>query len=211
VLLGLAGEPVAAAVLGELGIADATALVDAAYPATRPPVNAQTRARRARDLAAHRRTPPSPGPMPPVFERFTAEARRAVDAGVEQARSLESPYVVPAHLLLGLLCAEEGVVADVRLRNDRQFDEATTRASKILAGRASRATGIFSVPARRLLAEEVLRIADRLGHRSLGTADLFLAILENPDADTAEILDALPDLQRITAELVERAPGNEHS
>jgi len=72
-------------------------------------------------------------------------------------------------------------------------------------------TGIFSVPARRLLAEEVLRIADRLGHRSLGTAHLFLAILENPDADTAEILDAFPDLQRVTAELVERAPGNEHS
>jgi len=211
VLLGLAGEPVAAVVLGELGIADATALVDAAYPATRPAVDTETAARRARELDSRRRTPPMPGPMPPVFERFTAEARRAVDAAVEQARSLESPYVVPAHLLLGLLCAEEGVVAGVRVRHDRQFAAVIARALEIVADRASRATGIFSAPARQLLAEEVLTIADRLGHRSLGTAHLFLAILENPDADTAEILDAFPDLQRVTAELVEWAPGNERS
>ena len=209
VLLGLAAEPVAAVVLDELGIADATALVDAAYPATRRAVDTEMAARRARELGAGRRMPPMPGPMPPVFERFTAEARRAVDGAVQQAQSLESPYVVPAHLLLGVLLAEEGVVAGVRVRHDRQFATAIARAVEIVAGRASRATGIFSVPARELLAEEVLRIADRLGHRSLGTTHLFLAILEHPDADTAEILEAFPDIQRVTAELVERAPGNE--
>ncbi len=211
VLLGVAPEPVAAAALRELGIGDVAALVDGAYPATRPPVDTEALARRARELDTDRRRPPSPGPMPPIFERFTAEARGAVDAAVEQARSLESPYVVPAHLLLGLLLAEEGVVASVRVRHDRQFAAAIARAREILAERASRATGIFSVPARRLLAEEVLEIAERLGHRWLGTADLFLAILENPDGDTAEILGAFSDLQRVTAEVVERAPGDEHA
>jgi ATP-dependent Clp protease ATP-binding subunit ClpA len=210
VLLGVAPEPVAAGVLGELRIGDPTALVDAAYPPTRPPIDTGAVARRARELGSHGRTPPSPGPMPPVFERFTAEARSAVDAAVEQARALESPHVASAHLLLGLLLAEQGVVAGVRARHDRQFAAATARALEILAQRASRATGIFSVPARRLLAEEVLEIAERLGHRALGTADLFLAILENPDADTAEILGAFSDLQRVTAEVVERAPGDEH-
>ena len=211
VLLGLAAEPVGAAALGELGIGDVAALVDAAYPATRPPVDTETVARRARALGADRRTPPSPGPMPPVFERFTAEARGAVDAAVEQARALESPYVAPGHLLLGLLLAEDGVVAGVRVRHDRQFAAAIARALEILAERASRATGIFTEPARRLVAEDVLEIADRLGHRALGSAHLLLAIIENPDADTAEILDALPDRRRVTAELIEAMPGNERT
>ena len=211
VLLGLAGEPVAAAVLRELGIGDATALVDAAYPARRPPVQTEAAARRARALGAGKRTPPSPGPMPPVFERFTAEARGAVDGAVEQARSLQSAYVTPAHLLVGVLLAQAGVVTGVRARHDRPFAAATTRALETLAGRASRATGIFSVPARALLAEEVLEIADRLGHRSLGTGHLFLALIEDPDEDTAEILGALPERGRLRAEVIEAMPGDEHA
>jgi ATP-dependent Clp protease ATP-binding subunit ClpA len=211
VLLALAGEPTAAALLGEVGVLDATALVDAAYPVTRPAVDARVVQRRARERAAHVRRPPSPGPMPPVFERFTAEARRAVEVAVEQARSLESPYVAPAHLLLGLLCVEEGVIASVRVRHQRQFAAAIARAVDIMAEFASRATGIFTPPARRLLAEEVLKIADRLGHRSLGTGHLFLAVLESPDADTAEILAALPDPQRVITELIEGLPGTEHA
>ena len=107
--------------LREVGVADATALVDAAYPVHRPPVDAATAARRAGALAVHARHPPSPGPNPPVFERFTAEARRAVAGAVEQARSLESPDVVPAHLLLGLLCADEGVIAGLRVRHGPQL------------------------------------------------------------------------------------------
>jgi ATP-dependent Clp protease ATP-binding subunit ClpA len=147
--------------------------------------------------------------MPPVFERFTAEARRAVEFAVEQARSFESPYVVPAHLLLGLLCVEEGVIASVRVHHEREFAAAMDIATEAMAEAPSRATGIFSPPARRLLAEEVLTIADRLGHRSLGTGHLLLAVLENPDADTAKILSAWPDPQRIADELVEALPGNE--
>jgi ATP-dependent Clp protease ATP-binding subunit ClpA len=209
-LLALAEEPAAAAVLAELGVVDATALVDAAYAPTRPAVDAGMLERRARERAMHVRTPPSPGPMPPVFERFTAEARLVVKLAVEQARSLESPYVAPAHLLLGLLRAENGVIAAVHVRHEEHFAAATARATEIMAERASRATGIFSPPARRLLSEEVLQIADRLGHRSLGTGHLFLAVVQNPDPDTAEILAALPDLERVTAELIEATPGNEH-
>jgi ATP-dependent Clp protease ATP-binding subunit ClpA len=208
-LLGLAGQGPAMAVLRELGLVDLTALVDAAYPVTLSPLAPDVVERRA--LAARTRTAPSPGPIPPVFERFTAEAHRAVEAAVESARSLEDGYVAPAHLLLGLLGAEEGVVASVRARHDRQFDTVTRRATELLADRPVPATGIFSAPARRLLAEEVLKVADRLGHRSLSTGHLFVAVLENPDDKTVEILEALPNAQQIAAEVIEALPGEEHA
>jgi ATP-dependent Clp protease ATP-binding subunit ClpA len=210
-LLGLAEHGGAAAVLRELGVVDVIALVDMAYPPARPAIGPETLERRARELAARDRTPPSPGPIAPVFERFTAEARRAVEAAIERAGSHEDPYVMPAHILLGLLGVEEGVVASVRARHEWQFEAAAARATEIMADRASRATGIFSVPARRLVAEEVLKIADRLGHRSLGTGHLLLAIVENRDEDTAEILDALPDAQQIVAEVTLALPGEEHT
>jgi ATP-dependent Clp protease ATP-binding subunit ClpA len=210
-LLGLAEHGRATAVLGELGVVDVIALVDEAYRPMRPAVDPETLERREHELAARVRMPPSPGPIPPVFERFTTEARRAVEAAIERAHSYEDPYVLPAHLLLGLLGVEEGVVASVRARHERQFDAAAARATEIMADRASNATGIFSAPARRLVAEEVLKIADRHGHRSLGTGHLLLAVVENADGDTAGILDALPDARQIVAEVTRALPGDEHT
>ena len=210
-LLGLAEHRGATDVLCELGVLDVIALVDQAYPRTAPALDPQTLERRARELAAGVGTPPSPGPIPPVFERFSAEARQAVEAAIEHARSLENPYVTPAHLLLGLLAVEEGVVADVRARYERQFEAAARRAAEIMDERASHATGIFTAPARRLLAEEVLTISDRLGHRLLGTGHLLLAIVEDQDEDTAEILDALRDTQQIVAAVTGALPGDERS
>jgi ATP-dependent Clp protease ATP-binding subunit ClpA len=71
------------------------------------------------------------------------------------------------------------------------------------------ATGIFSAPARRLVAEDVLKVAQRLGRRSLSTGHLLLAVLENPDETTAEILDT--DASQIAAEVMDALPGDEHS
>ncbi len=72
--------------------------------------------RHAAQLAASGRTPPSPGPIPPIFERFTSQARVAIDAGIEQANRLNDPYVEPVHLLFGILDAKAGVAASVRSR-----------------------------------------------------------------------------------------------
>jgi ATP-dependent Clp protease ATP-binding subunit ClpA len=226
-LLGLVRQDDVNALLRELGLVDVTALVDTAYPATRAALDPHVLERGAQ--AAIARTPPSPGPMPPVFERFSREAHQAVKAAQESASSLENQYVEPAHLLLGLLDVEDGVVASVLTRREAQRDAMARRAAELLAGHATAArrsaeavvdrrarvstapTGIFTAPARRLVAQQVLEVADRLGQRSLGTGHLFLAILENPDEDSVAILEALPDTQQLAAELVEALPGDEHS
>ncbi|HEY7932352.1 MAG TPA: Clp protease N-terminal domain-containing protein [Solirubrobacteraceae bacterium] len=226
-LLGLAGHSDAMAVLGELGLVDLTTLVDATYPVRRPALDPYVLQRRAH--AAPAREPPSPGPIPPVFERFSAQAHLALEAAQESARSLENQYVGPAHLLLGLLDVKDGVLANVLSRHQTQRDAMARRAAELLAGHARAArqkaeevvdrrarvstapTGIFSVHARRLVAQEVLKVADRLGHRSLHTGHLFLAVLENPDQDTVAILEGLPDARQLAGEVIEALPGEEHT
>ncbi len=102
-LLALGEQERSARILGELGITDAQALVDAKYPVTRPPIDPALVQVRAAQLAARGQTPPSPGPIPPIFERFTSNARDALNAGIAHARTVDAPYVELAHLLYGVL------------------------------------------------------------------------------------------------------------
>jgi ATP-dependent Clp protease ATP-binding subunit ClpA len=203
-LLGLAAQPAIVDVLGMLGVRDVIAVVDAKYP-RRAPLDPAIVERRAQQLATHPRKPPRPGPMPPLFERFTAEAHDTVDAALERAQSLEDHYLAPTHLLLGLLDSKKGVVAGVLARRGYQSDAAT----------APRAAGVRTVPtfdpaARQIVAEKVLEIAHRHGHRELTTGHLLLAILEDPDEDTTSIIEQVPHSSQLATEVIEALPGDEH-
>ena len=224
-LLGLCTQTHAAAILRELGVADAAALVDRAYPVTRTTIDAATRPTVARK-------PPSPGPIPPVFERFSTQARDAVEAAVEVAQRLGNRYVQPAHLLLALLGDDDELLARVRASHQAQLDAVAARAVECLEGDSAVApalaedgrtasedlrdprglrispapTGIFSGPARRLIAEDVLAVAHVRGDRTLTTAHLLLAVLESRDATIAKALSAAPDALRITAALSAALP-----
>jgi Clp amino terminal domain, pathogenicity island component len=70
-LIALGEQELPARILAGLGITSARALVGAHYRVTRPPVDHALLDRRAAQLAALGVEPPSPGPMPPIFERFT--------------------------------------------------------------------------------------------------------------------------------------------
>jgi hypothetical protein len=74
----------------------------------------------------------------------------------------------------------------------------------------SRATGIFSTDARRIVAEDVLIVAERLGHRALTTGHVLIAILERPDEYTSEIISSVPGLREVTA-VIDALPGHEDS
>ena len=71
-----------------------------------------------------------------------------------------------------------------------------------------RATGIFSSDARRIVAEDVLIVAERLGHRVLTTGHVLIAILERPDDYTREIISSVPGIREITA-IIDALPGQE--
>jgi len=203
-LVALGDQQPTARILAELGIGSVRALVDAAYPVTRPPLDRAVIERRAAQLARTGSAAPSPGPIPPVFERFTAQARAAIDAGIEHARDLDDPYVEPAHLLFAVLSSTAGVAATVRARYG--WDNPPVRLAE---PRYPRATGIFSAEARRIVAEDVLVIAEFLDHRPVTTGHVLIAVLERPDGQTSEITSSLPGIREITAAVVDGLPGQE--
>jgi hypothetical protein len=237
-LLALAEPQLPARILAEIGVPDARALVAARYPVTRPPIDPAIVQRRAVALAEVRISPPSPGPIPPIFERFTAQARNATSAGIEFARKLDDPYVEPVHLLLGALNAT-GIAGAVRTRFGWDIpralpvrvlaelgipdvgsllgatDPVTPPASHppipIPQPQDRRATDIFTTDARRIVAEDVLVIAERLQHRELTTGHLLIALLETPDERAGQIISRLPDVREITTAVIDALPGDEDS
>jgi ATP-dependent Clp protease ATP-binding subunit ClpA len=205
-LIALGDQELPARILAELGVISAQALVDAHYAVTGPRVDHALLERRAAQLASTGIEPPSPGPIPPIFERFTGQARAAINAGVEYARSADDRWVEPAHLLFGVLSAEAGVAATVRTRYGwhrppAQFAEPPAY--------SPRATGIFTPEARRIVAEDVLIIAERLDCRALTTGHVLLAILERYAYLTIEFIDSLPGIREITAAVIDALPGEE--
>ena len=207
-LIALGDHEVPARILAELGVQSAQALVDAdrGLPPIGPPVDHALLGRRASQLAARGMEPPRPGPIPPVFERFTAQARAAINAGVEYARRADDRWVEPAHLLFGVLNAKAGVAAAVRTRYGWHRPPAQSAQPPAYSPRA---TGIFTPEARRIVAEDVLIIAERLSHPALTTGHVLLAILERYAYLTVEYINALPPICDITAAVTDALPGQE--
>jgi ATP-dependent Clp protease ATP-binding subunit ClpA len=203
-LIALGEQELTTRILGELGVSSAQALVDAFYPVTEPPVDHAIIERRAAQFADNGSTAPSPGPIPPVFERFTAQARAAVNAGIEYARTVDDPRVEPAHLLFGVLNAKAGVAATVRARYGWHIPTAQPAQP-----RYPRATDIFTADARRIVAEDVLLVAERLGRTALTTGHALIAILERPGEHPGEIISSLPGIPEITAAVIDALPGQE--
>jgi ATP-dependent Clp protease ATP-binding subunit ClpA len=228
-LIALGEQELAARILEGLGISSAQVLVDGHYPVTRPPVEHAIIERRAVQLRAGGSAPPAPGPIPPIFERFTVQARDAINAGIQYAREVDDLHVEPAHLLFGVVNAKTGVVATVRARHGWHIPPGQFAPPRYpgVPGRFSpdprhenvfiytqppylRATDIFSSDARRIVAEDVLIVAERLGHRVLTTGHVLIAILERPDEYTSEIISSVPGLREVTA-IIDALPGHEDS
>ena len=204
-LIALGEQELPARILAELGVSSAHAHVDADYPVW-PPVDHALLEERAAQLAARGVDPPRPGPIPPIFERFTAQARAAIGAGAEYARRADDRWVEPAHLLYGVLNAKDGVAAAVRTRYGWHRPPAPSGQPPAYSPRA---TGIFTPEARRIVAEDVLIVAERLGHRALTTGHVLLAIWERYDYLAVEFISALPGIREITAAVTDALPGEE--
>jgi hypothetical protein len=74
-----------------------------------------------------------------------------------------------------------------------------------------RPTDIFTVPARALVAEQVLEAAHRLGdgRACLSSGHLLLATLESDDEKIVEALRELPDSGELVADVTAALPGGE--
>jgi hypothetical protein len=214
VLLALDGHDGASAVLRAVGIADVGGLVDTVYPPRGAPLSGEQVSRYLLRMGGAES--PQPGPIAPVFERYSDEARRAVRAASEVAGLLEHREIEPFHLLLGCVHVSDCVAARVLEPSLGSGEltmvvEAMERACQYGPHPAHQATGIYSATARRVVAEDALVHAYRRGHRAITTGHLALAVLDSHDRTARAIVGSGPEPER-TARSVERGlPGNEHT
>lgn len=218
-LLALDGDERATAVLRAVGITNIDALIDASGKERHAPLSTDQLTKHLLRTAIAA-TPLRALPIPPVFERFTAEAQRGIRAALEIASLLEHREVEPFHLLLGLLNVP-GSLARGLLVNERHHGHTAVPTEAMESARmygpnpSHEATGIFTGPTRRLVAEEALKLAYRQGHARIGTGHLLIAILDSEDKTTGHILDCdsvggRHGSGRLEREVFSALPGDEH-
>src|SRR6201996_5410761 len=217
-LLALGEHEQAAAILGEVGVSDPVALVDSMPGKRRPPVTSHA-LKQYLLRAAGRSSAPRPGPVPPVFERYTVQAQRAARAAVEVASLLEHHEVEPLHLLLGCLHVPDSLAArilDAELTPGEMgtIGEAMERARMYGPRPAHQATGIFTDHARRIVAQDALSYAYRHDHPAIGTGHLLLAILDAEDRTIERIvgsgvMGSGPVNDRLARSVTRALPGEE--
>jgi len=124
-----------------------------------------------------------------MFERYAEKARRVIFFARYEASQFGSPYIETEHLLLGILREDKALAMRVLHSHAgvesirKQIDGHTTKREKIstsvdlpLTHECKRVLGYA--------AEE----AERLNHRHIETAHLFLALLREEKCFAAEIL-----------------------
>ncbi len=116
------------------------------------------------------------------FSRFTEQARLAVVAAQEEAKSAGNDRIAVAHLLLGLLhnpdCGAAALIAAQGI--DLDAVRQTARATLPPAGGNVPQLVPFDPHARNAL-ERTFSEAERLGHDQVGTEHLLLAVLAVED------------------------------
>jgi ATP-dependent Clp protease ATP-binding subunit ClpA len=148
-----------------------------------------------------------------IFNRFAKEARRSVEAALQEARILGHDSLGDEDLLLGILRADEGIAAealsslgvtleDARSESEAMFSGALASIGISLEGIRREAGDAFDMrvpekrripfaPGAKKVLERAVRTSVRLGVNYLGTEHILLAILENEDGTAVRILARL--------------------
>jgi ATP-dependent Clp protease ATP-binding subunit ClpA len=148
-----------------------------------------------------------------IFNRFAKEARRSVEAALQEARMLGHDSLGDEDLLLGILRADEGIAAealsslgvtleDARSESEAMFSGALASIGISLEGIRREAGDAFDMrvpekrripfaPGAKKVLERAVRTSVRLGVNYLGTEHILLAILENEDGTAVRILARL--------------------
>ena len=128
-----------------------------------------------------------------MYERFSDRARHAMALANLEASKLKHDYLAPAHLMLGLI-AEGGCVATEALR---QLDVDLQRVRDDVCSRMKEGAETGSLGRRahtkamKSVTEAAIQEARKLGHHSVGTEHLLIAMLCQKDAIPARVLHQL--------------------
>ncbi len=153
--------------------------------------------------------------METMFDRFTDRARKAMGHAREEAVRLESGYIGPEHMMLGLLkegsglghATLAGLVGDLAgLAVEVERLSAPAVRPKGARSRKPDAAPPFTSDARHVL-ELALEEAAGLKHGYVGTEHLLLGLLRDPEGVAARaIKNKGLSLEQVRREVIHRLP-----
>jgi ATP-dependent Clp protease ATP-binding subunit ClpA len=139
-----------------------------------------------------------------MFERFTERARQVVVLAQDEARTLKHNSIGTEHILLGLLCEEEGLAARVLDTLDITVEEVRAQVARIVGQGDEVITGqIPFTPRAKKVLELALGEAQCLGQEYIGTEHILLGLLRENDGVAARVLlDFDADAEKIRNEII---------
>jgi Clp amino terminal domain, pathogenicity island component len=153
-----------------------------------------------------------------MFERFTANARRAVVTAQEEARGLNHNYIGTEHILLALLRHpdplpnEESAIAPAVLEEFGMSREGVREEviDKVGIGKGKAKTGhIPFTPRAKKVLELALREALQLHHNYIGTEHILLGLIREDEGVAVQIMRKHADLLALRAAVLDAVPPGE--
>lgn len=132
--------------------------------------------------------------------RYTKQAREALDAAEVYAKELKHPYIGTEHLLMGLRTSISGVAAQVLEMNGLREEDVRKVVGELVSrvGDEPFAGRPKESPRLKFILEEGRKMAERFRMPEVGTEHLLLAIVRDTDCVAARILITLNiNLQKI--------------
>ena len=132
--------------------------------------------------------------------RYTKQAREALDAAEVYAKELKHPYIGTEHLLMGLRTSISGVAAQVFEMNGLREEDVRKVVGELVSrvGDEPFSGRPKESPRLKFILEEGWKMAERFRMPEVGTEHLLLAIVRDTDCVAARILITLNiNLQKI--------------
>jgi ATP-dependent Clp protease ATP-binding subunit ClpC len=138
------------------------------------------------------------------FARFTERARRVLSLAQEEAQRFNHNYIGTEHLLLGLVCEDDGVAAKVLSNLGVELNKVRSTVEFIIGRGDQTVLGdIGLTPRSKQVIELAVEEARLLGHRYIGTEHLLLGLVREGEGIAAGVLESLGvTLERVRAETV---------
>src|ERR1035437_10836784 len=129
-----------------------------------------------------------------MFERFTERARQVVVLAQEEAKALRHGHIGTEHILLGLVCEEEGlahrVLESMGLNTENVHGAVAAISPKGKAVPAEDTQIPFTTRAKKTI-ELALREALTLGNNYIGTEHVLLGLIREKDCKAMKVLKSL--------------------
>ncbi len=131
------------------------------------------------------------------MEHFTQRARRVLALAQGQAALLQHRFILPEHLLLGLILEDEGTASRVLREEGLEIEQVRKQVVKLTWARPSQDKVADDLPAstKRIL-ELSVDEARRMGHYQISTAHLLLGLLRYTHNSVLEVFLIIPGMNK---------------